>query len=134
MDCKEGVVTKIERDHIIVRMIRSSACSGCHAKGVCHSGDAKEEDLHVSDFPDGLAEGDRVRILFPDTKGLKAVVYAFVLPLVLLILGVIVLTRYEMSEVSMVLSLLALMAVYYLILTMFRKRFIKTFELKVERI
>ena len=70
MDCKEGIVTEIASDHVIVRMVRSSACSGCHAKGVCHSGDAKEELLTVTSYPRGLAVGEKVRILFSDSKGL----------------------------------------------------------------
>ncbi|MDO4695378.1 SoxR reducing system RseC family protein [Porphyromonas sp.] len=134
MDCKEGIVTKIANDHVIVHMVRSSACSGCHAKGVCHSGDAKEELLTVTNYPDGLVEGDKVRILFSDSKGLMAVVFAFVIPLSIIVLGVSIMSYLDMSEGQMTLYLLLAMAIYYLMLSLLKKRFTKTFQIKVERI
>lgn len=134
MDCKEGIVSKVAADHIVVRMVRSSACSGCHAKGACHSGDAKETELTITDYPRGITEGDRVRILFPDKKGLTAVVYAFVLPLALLVIGATLMSRAEVQESYILLSLLGVLVSYYLGLTLFRKPLMKTFTIKVERI
>lgn len=134
MDCKEGIVTKIADDHVIVRMVRSSACSGCHAKGVCHSGDAKEELLTVTSYPQGLSVGDKVRILFSDTKGLVAVVYAFVVPLIIIVIAVALMSHLGMGELKMLLSLLSFMVGYYLILSFFKKRFVKAFQIKIERI
>ena len=134
MDCKEGFVTKIADDHVVVRMVRSSACSGCHAKGVCHSGDAKEEFLTVTSYPQGLTVGDKVRILFSDSKGLVAVVYAFVIPLIIIVIGVTLMSYFEMGELKILLSLLAFIVGYYLILSFFKKRFVKAFQIKIERI
>lgn len=134
MDCKEGIVTEIASDHVIVRMVRSSACSGCHAKGVCHSGDAKEELLTVTSYPRGLAVGEKVRILFSDSKGLVAVVYAFVIPLIFIVAGVTLMSYLGTSELSMLLVLLLFMVGYYLILSFFKKRFVKAFQIKIERI
>lgn len=134
MDCKEGIVTEIASDHVIVRMVRSSACSGCHAKGVCHSGDAKEEFLTVTSYPRGLAVGEKVRILFSDSKGLVAVVYAFVIPLIFIVAGVTLMSYFGTSELSMLLVLLLFMVGYYLILSFFKKRFVKAFQIKIERI
>lgn len=134
MDCKEGIVTKIADDHVIVRMVRSSACSGCHAKGVCHSGDTKEELLTVTNYPQGLSVGDKVRILFSDSKGLVAVVYAFVIPLIIIVAGVTLMSHFGVSELNMLLSLLSFMVGYYLILSFFKKRFVKAFQIKIERI
>ncbi|KGL47833.1 hypothetical protein HQ35_08505 [Porphyromonas cangingivalis] len=134
MDCKEGIVTEIASDHVIVRMVRSSACSGCHAKGVCHSGDAKEELLTVTSYPRGLAVGEKVRILFSDSKGLVAVVYAFVIPLIFIVAGVTLMSYFGTSELSMLLVLLLFMVGYYLILSFFKKRFVKAFQIKIERI
>ncbi|SJZ70126.1 SoxR reducing system RseC family protein [Porphyromonas cangingivalis] len=134
MDCKEGIVTEIASDHVIVRMVRSSACSGCHAKGVCHSGDAKEELLTVTSYPHGLAVGEKVRILFSDSKGLVAVVYAFVIPLIFIVAGVTLMSYFGTSELIMLLVLLLFMVGYYLILSFFKKRFVKAFQIKIERI
>lgn len=134
MDCKEGIVTEIASDHVIVRMVRSSACSGCHAKGVCHSGDAKEELLTVTSYPRGLAVGEKVRILFSDSKGLVAVVYAFVIPLIFIVAGVTLMSYFGTSELIMLLVLLLFMVGYYLILSFFKKRFVKAFQIKIERI
>lgn len=134
MDCKEGIVESIDKSSITIRISRISACSACHAKGVCHSSDAREQLLTVTNYPADICVGERVRILLPEQKGLAAVLYAFVIPLILLVICATVLANLGWSETHVFRAVILLIICYYLLLALFRKRFGKMFELKVERI
>ena len=85
MDCKEGTISQIKDDRIVVLIERRSACSTCHARGSCLSSDKDEQLIEVSDYPLGVQVGDRVRLI-PAKGGspLKAVLFAFVIPIILL--------------------------------------------------
>lgn len=133
MDCKIGRVQSIHTHSIEILVERHSACSGCHAKGMCSSADRKDETFTIKDFPEGLKVGDRVKITASgNAKPIKAVLYVFVIPLILLLIEAIALSVMNVSENTLLLVLVSTIVVYALILRLFRGYFEKTFKLKVE--
>lgn len=135
MECKIGQVRNIQDGYVIISIERHSACSGCHAKGFCTSMDQKDQEIKITDYPIGLQVGDLVRVVpATNAKPIKAVLFAFIIPLILMALSAIVMSSMGLGEGIMVLTLLVILLVYALILRGNRGYFEREFRLKVEPI
>ena len=42
-----GVVEKVDGSHVTVRIVQTSACSSCSAKGLCNASESKEKLIDV---------------------------------------------------------------------------------------
>jgi sigma-E factor negative regulatory protein RseC len=105
----------------------SSACSECHAKGLC--GISEEEQKVISLPTDPYATynvGDEVELCTKRTMGMKAVWISYVIPLMVLMILILSLSKvfaaYEQSEVIAGLGALAGVAVYYFVIWLLRGR------------
>jgi sigma-E factor negative regulatory protein RseC len=127
----EGVIEKIGVQKVVVKFISNPACGDCHAKGFCSVPEADEKRLVISASDKSFTTGEKVRIVLSQSHGFRAVFLAYVLPF-LLVCGTLfilfILTHKE--AVSGVLSL-AILLPYYLILSQFRNRLAKEFNLRV---
>ena len=115
--CREGIVRVVEGDEITVEVIVSSACSGCHAKSICIPSDRRQERITVKNTRNEQYEvGETVELLLETSAGNKAVVLAYVLPLIVLLMllfGCYALTHKELLSVGV--GVLGVV-LYYLIL------------------
>lgn len=115
--CREGIVRAVNGDEITVEVIVSSACSGCHAKSICIPSDRRQERIVVKNTRNEQYEiGETVELLLETSAGNKAVIIAYVLPLLVLMLllfGCYAFTHKELLSVGV--SLLGVI-LYYLIL------------------
>ena len=115
--CREGIVRAVNGDEITVEVIVSSACSGCHAKSICIPSDRRQESIVVKNTRNEQYEvGETVELLLETSAGNKAVIIAYVLPLLVLMLllfGCYAFTHKELLSVGV--SLLGVI-LYYLIL------------------
>ena len=107
----------VNGDEITVEVIVSSACSGCHAKSICIPSDRRQERIVVKNTRNEQYEvGETVELLLETSAGNKAVVLAYVLPLIVLLVllfGCYALTHKELLSVGI--SVLGV-GIYYLIL------------------
>ena len=115
--CREGVIRAIDGDDIHVEIIVSSACSGCHAKSICIPSDHRQEVIIVKNtYHENFQVGETVELLLETSAGNRAVVLAYVLPLVVLLVllfGCYALTHKELLSVGI--GVLGVV-LYYLIL------------------
>lgn len=133
MECKIGTVKEIKGDRAIVHIERHSACSQCHAKGACTSADKDQQLIEVEDFPLGLMKGAKVRIVAVEGgTPLKAVLFAFVIPILFIGIGAIVMNRLQTEETTMLLILLLGLLLYCGVLWLLRGYFDRTFRLRAE--
>ncbi len=69
-----GTIIEITPDFTSVEIISSSACSACHAKGLCGMSEEQEKVIMLPTDPySEYAVGDQVQIYTKMTMGLKAV-------------------------------------------------------------
>lgn len=108
----DGVVTKIEGKKVTVRFVQSSACSGCHARHMCTSGDSKEREVVAESYGYSFAVGDAVQVTVSHQLARTAMWYAFGLPAVLVLVALFPLIAW-LGEMFACLAELALIAVYY---------------------
>lgn len=130
----EGIIEKINGHQVTVRILQQSACSACHAKGVCMAADSKEKLVEVVDFSGRFRKNERVIIEGKESMGHKAVFWAFVLPLIILILTLILsLSLWNFSEIEAAISAMVALIPYYLILYLLRKKMANSFQFTIKK-
>ena len=119
----EGTIDNINGNQYTIRITQSTACSECHAKGACMTADTKEKMVDVLDTSGQFKLNERVLLSGKTSIGYKAVLWAFVLPLILMICVVFgSISIWHVGELQAAfMSLLALVP-YYVILYMVRRK------------
>lgn len=118
-----GRIVEVGPDFTTVEIIASSACSSCHAKGLCGMSEEQEKMIMVP--TDGFADhkvGDQVQVLTKMTMGLKAVWISYVIPLIILMILILSLSNVFDNELLCGLVSIAGVAVYYFGIWLFRDR------------
>lgn len=120
METTKGTVTRILSDGIEVLVRQRSACSGCHAKSFCTSTDVCDRVVQVKNYPIGVSEGDTVLLVAKEGMTMKAVLLAFVLPVLLILVSALVLSSHGVGDLVIALGLLSLLILYGIMLYIFR--------------
>lgn len=129
-----GRVVSSGPDKTVVRIVSQSACTTCRAAGLCTAAEAAEKDIEVKTEPgEAYAPGEEVEVLLRQSLGMKAVLYAFVIPLAVLVVLGVGLSYTGMGELLAGLVSLAAVWVYYLVLRLFRGRFESEYNFYIRR-
>ena len=115
-----GIVENINGSRLKVKIVQSSACSACSVKGHCSASETKEKIIDVYNKNNVPCQvGERVMIVGTTSMGMKAVLLAFVLPFIVLLLALIISLKLTGGDeaVSALVSLGTLVP-YYLIIYM----------------
>ena len=116
-----------------VKINSESACSACHAKGVCGAADQEEKFLDVPISGASYKTGEQVHVQVARRLGFKAVALGYFYPFLLLMAVLILLILIGVSELKA--GSLALLSIlpYYLLLFLFRKRIESTFTFSIKK-
>lgn len=119
----KGRILSITPEFTSVEIISESACGSCHARGLCGLGDSKTKVVEVPTRGwDSYEVGDEVDVTLRASMGHKAVWLAYVLPLLVLVCALLILTVAGVQELYAGLGGLGAVAVWYLVLWLFRSR------------
>ena len=140
----DGIIIVLnENGTALVRIVQTSACAACKAKAMCASAESAEKEMTVMLLGDGQwAVGDSVEVMVQQKMGWKAVVLAYLLPffvmLAVMFIGNGLLAMGDgatgllgdEAKREAVLGTVALcaMALYYLVLGMFKGKLQKEFS------
>lgn len=113
---KSGTVSKVTNETIAVNIMNVSACSACRAGEFCSAFDKKEKIILVPNIGQGVATGDRVIVSAGKNAGAKAVLLAYVLPLIIAVVVLLSLSSVGASELVTGTVALASIAAYYSVL------------------
>lgn len=133
--CKEGIVRRLEGDKVWVEIMVSSACGGCAAKSLCNISEKKEELVEAVNITgEEFSIGEAVQIQMKESQAHRAVVLGYLIPFIVLVVGLFV--CYALTHIEWLSALVAfgLTAIYYFILKMFDKRLAKEFTLYVTKL
>ncbi len=130
----KGIIESINGSRINVSFIALSGCASCHAKGYCSTSDMKEKSVEVFDNTNQYKVGEEVNVILKQSLGLRAVWLGYILPFFLVITVLIVLTEITHNEGLSGLGAIAILAPYYLVLLLFRKKLQKTFSFLIQKI
>jgi sigma-E factor negative regulatory protein RseC len=119
-----GVVESIEEGCVKVRILQTSACAACKVSGYCHASESKEKIVDVLNVSDTshLKVGDEVTVCASRDVANRALLLGFGAPLVLLVLVLLIALRLTKDEGIAALAALLAVALYYGVLSLFRKR------------
>ena len=128
----DGVVIKTEGTKVTVRFVQSSACSGCHAKGICSSQDSAEKVVVAEGYGVPYQVGEAVNIIVSNRMAWQAVRYAFAIPLVVALV-VLFCAVPLWGEIAGCLAAIGILVLYYLVLFLLRHRLGSEVEFTLER-
>lgn len=119
----KGRVVSVTPEVTTVKIVSESACGACHAKGLCSLGDSKVKMVEVptSGWSD-IRPGDEVEVVLKASMGHKAVLLAYMIPLVLLVAVLLAAVSAGVGELYAGLAAIAAVAVYYFGLWLMRGR------------
>ena len=140
----DGIIIALNGDGTArVRIVQTSACATCKAKSMCASAESVEKEMTVQLTVDSLqlTVGDAVEVMVQQKMGWKAVVLAYLLPFFVMLAVMFVgngllamgdgqLAMGDGAKREAVLGTVALcaMALYYLVLGMFKDKLQKEFS------
>lgn len=129
-----GIVEKVEGSHVVVRIVQTSACAACSAKGLCNASESKEKQIDVYEVNASYRIGEEVVLCGTTSMGMRAVFLAFGIPMLLLLVALFVTMRVTDGD-ALVSSLVALFAVvpYYLVIYFMKDKLNKTFSFTIEK-
>ena len=130
-----GTVKSVDGKHISVEIAQASACSACVAKKLCNSSESKDKLVDVvCDEATTYAVGEDVLLTGSLEMGLKAVWWAYIAPLLLLVAVLLVAAEASGNEPVAALSALSVLAVYYGLLYLNRGRLTRKFSFTIKHI
>jgi sigma-E factor negative regulatory protein RseC len=131
----KGVVIALNHGWVDVAMQVESACIGCKVRGACGMADQKEKLVSVAaDISETYSVGEEVIVSIGRSMGFRALFLSYVIPLVLLLVSLLALLGAGVGEGVAGLSSLGVLAIYYLILWLFRNRIRRKIIFKIRKI
>ena len=129
----KGKIVEITPDFTTVEIIASSACSACHAKGLCGMSEEQEKIIMLPTDPYAVhSVGDEVTVMTKMSMGLKAVWISYVVPLAILMILILSLSAVIDNEVLRGEIAIAGVAVYYFFVWLFRDKLSNEFVFYIE--
>ena len=116
-------VIEMTPDYTTVEILVNSACSECHAKGLCGMSEVQEKVISLPTDPYATYNvGDQVQLCTKMSMGMKAVWISYVIPLIILMILILSLSAVFDSEVVTGLASVGGVALYYLVIWLLRDR------------
>lgn len=130
-----GTVTAIGDGTVTVEIASRSMCASCHARGACTVLDMKSKNLDI-ETPDAPSYkvGEEVVVWIKTGSGLNAVLLSYVIPLIILLVLLLYLHSAGLNELLSAAFSVGGMAVYYLILYLFRGKLNNKIVFYIEKV
>ena len=129
----KGKIISIGSEVTVVEIASESACGSCHAKGLCSVSESEQKRIELPTVGwDNYKVGDEVEVLMEASLGHKAVTIAYVIPLILLVISLMGAFVAGASELVCGLAAIAVIAIYYLLVWIFRSKLQNEYVFKLK--
>ena len=129
----EGIIAGVSGNKLSVKILQQSACSECHAKGACMAADSKEKLVDVIDFSGQYKPNDLVTIQGKESMGYKAILWAFLIPVALLVAILVLSTSvWNFGEMKAAMAAILSLVPYYAMLYLLRNKMAQTFRFRIK--
>ena len=129
----EAVAREIMGNMVRAEIVQQAACAACKARVMCTASETKVKEIQAL-MLEPMQVGDRIEVAVEKRLGWKAVLLAFVIPFCLLLALVALLPRWIGSEAVVGTIAIVSLAPYYLLLSLFRKRFEQQYRFVARRL
>ena len=130
----QGVIERIEKRKVFVRIEQKTACQDCHAGSACLASDKKDKVIEVNDLSGNFNLQEKVVVSVRQSMGLLAAFIAYVIPLVFVIIAIVVGIYASGSETIGGLIGLSALFPYYFILYLIRDKLKQRFVFSLSKI
>ncbi len=131
----KGRIVSVTPEFTTVEIISESACSACHASGLCGMSEYTKKAIEVPTRAwDRFESGQEVNVVLKATMGHKAVWLAYVAPLLVLLAVLAGALSAGMGELAAGLGALGGVVAYYLLLWLFRERLRSEYVFTIENL
>jgi len=131
----KGKVVSADPQFTTVEIISESACSACHASALCGLSEFTKKAVSVPTKPsDPFDIGEEVEVTLKASMGHKAVWIAYVIPLFVLLLTVLVLLGLKLNEALAGLCGILATACYYLVIWLLREKLRNEYDFYIKHI
>ena len=128
-----GVVDSVEDGCVHVRIVQTSACAACKVASYCNASESKEKMIDV--YCDNVAAykvGQQVTVSTSGQVAAKALLWAFGVPFVLLMVVLVLVLLLTGNEGWAALGALAALVPYYIILWLLRDKMREQLAFRIE--
>lgn len=126
-----GVVESCDGQMVLVRIEQQAACASCHAKGACSVAEKEDKIIEVFYSKNDIKKGDKVLLIGQSSLGLYAVLLAYVLPFLLILVTLFIASVFTDNELLSGTISLSVVLPYYVVLSMNKKRLKKKFSFEI---
>ncbi|MBO7287431.1 MAG: SoxR reducing system RseC family protein [Bacteroidales bacterium] len=128
----EGIITSIDDNNVEVKILSKSACASCNIKGACNMSEMKEKVIVIPRPKDkDLSIGQEVTVSMGLGQANKAVIFAYVIPTIILFSMMFILNYFKVEEGINALISIGSLVPYYLILFLFKDKIKRKFEYEI---
>lgn len=129
-----GVVESIEGDKIVVKIVVESACASCAARSACGMSESTDKQIEVhTREASNYVVGERCVVSVERAAGLKAVVLAYCMPLVVMLVVLIACSAAGLSDGVAAVAALGVVAVYYFAVRLLRSKIETNIIFKIKK-
>ncbi|MDG5798863.1 SoxR reducing system RseC family protein [Marinilabiliaceae bacterium ANBcel2] len=118
-----GTVVKVQGDLVQVKIAGQSACASCQANSICGMTSSGDRIIDVK-TEERYKEGDSVTLFGKGDQGLKAVWWAYILPVILLMIAMFI-TYYITDNENLAGAAALLVLVPYFFILRLANKFMK---------
>lgn len=129
-----GIVKSISNQQLIVKITSQTACSSCHAQGSCSSSEQVEKEIEVARSEENFTIGEVIEVITLTSQGYKAVVFAYLLPLLLLVGTLLTILSMKGGEAAAALGSLIILIPYYWLLYFFKDKIKSSFHFMAQKL
>jgi sigma-E factor negative regulatory protein RseC len=124
----QGVIISIDGKIAHVKIEQTSACASCHVKSVCGASEKSEKIIDANLMDASLKIGDQVTVIGQKSLGIQAILLAYVLPFVLIVVILFFANIFTTNELVIGTCALASLIPYFAVLRLMRNKIQAKFQ------
>lgn len=130
----EGKIVAISAQTVHVEILLTEACQQCKSKNSCMAFNTQERIVDVvCSNPQDFQVGEVVDVKMDTVVGFKAVMYAYVLPMVLLLIVMVIGSQFLEHQLWIAFWVFVAVAFYYLLLYLLRHKINRKFKFYITK-
>lgn len=130
----EGEIVSIDKEYIHVKILLKEACQNCDSKKACMVFTSRERIIDIkSDQAQSFEIGEKVNVNMATAMGMKAVLYAYILPVILLLTAILLGNYYIKKEIIVIAIGLGILVLYFTLLYFLKSKINQTFTFTITK-
>ncbi|MBI9034115.1 MAG: SoxR reducing system RseC family protein [Bacteroidales bacterium] len=134
LDCisHTGLVEEITKDKIFVKILSTTSCASCNAKGMCNVTEVEEKTIEVLHDGKEYEINQHVTVIMDKKLGPQAVLLGYFYPFLVVLISLMILIPVVGHEGYAALISLSLLVPYYLALFRLKDKLKKKFYFRIQ--